>query len=247
MLCSRLARAALPSAVLLACSFYGMLEDATALSIIDSSGDIDLVVSDPFPVGTGVGGDLVQVTLSAVSRSGGDIVGFAGEIGSSGFLHHEQFRGGPPFFPRVSTPTAASAGDSSVDSHFVVALGETRIAALEQTGEDVDDDGFVGTPSGEPGDFRVGGFVGFGPSLSGDFDFAESDVGSMVELAQVVVRFRVAVLDLDELVDAAITVVLDPEGEARVETFTFGVIPEPSSGLLAVGPLAWLCCGRRKN
>lgn len=213
--------------ILAAAAIFAFGANANAITIIDSVNGIDLVISDPIPVGTDVlDPGLVQVTLSAVASDPATIItAFSGSIGNNGALHHEQFAGGPPFFDPVTTPTGATAADSSVDSHFLTSVGAAVNPPAEDAGADTG-----GTPSGEPGDFMLaGGFVGFGPALAGDFAFGGDSFGQSVDLAQLVVQFG-TVVDYNVLTIGASEVQRGAEfGDG---SFLVG-IPEPSTAILA--------------
>jgi hypothetical protein len=161
---------------------------ASADLIIGNSGDFQLSLSDPVDVGTGAE-DLVSVILKATYLPGGDDdqnwpTSFSGQIGIGGALHHEQFRGGPPLFPRVTTPTASGAANSSVDSHFLL---DPRVTVSAPSEPSVDD-----ATSTEPGDFgpdAVNIFTGFGGPLNADvgfFDATNKPTSATLDIARLV-------------------------------------------------------------
>ena len=223
----------------------GKNADAVQTKLVARANGVELVLRGFVPVGAGVVPELIQATLTAVATEPDTVLtSFSGEIGSNGTLHHEQFIGGPPFFLPLATPTLDIAAESSVDSHFLVSTGSVVNAPTEQTGASSDNDDFVGIPSGEPGDFDAGEFVGFGPSLSGDFAFGGQDFGKSVDITYLVainlswVGFQDLVIGASETERAA---------DFGSGEFVFGFVPEPSSGLLLMMGLSVGVAGTQRG
>jgi hypothetical protein len=155
--------------------------------ILGTVGDFELSTTVPVAVGDG-SEDLVSMLLQVTYLPGGtnDQVwpsSFSGSIGINGNLHHEQFEGGPPLRLQLPTPLASGAGDSTVDSHFMLDPRVTVTAPSEPAVADAS--------SSEPGDFGPadGIFTGFGGPLTADvgfFDATNKPTSATMNIAQLV-------------------------------------------------------------
>ena len=158
--------------------------EAQAATIITGNNtNYRLSVSDPVSVGTGAE-DLLQVIFTAERVDAGGnpsafgTIGPQFGIGQGGDLHHEQFPSPFPPFGVATTPTRDSAGDSDIDSHFLVTAAQ--IVTVTAPNEPVVNP----ATSAEPGQF--GGITGFASPLDGDFALLGGNANPAFSFAQIV-------------------------------------------------------------
>lgn len=149
-----------------------------------TSGNYQLVISDPLSVGAGpapAGEGLFSVdmfirSLRTANPEANPAVVAVLALGSNGNLHHERPFGGAAPTPSDSSFTALGQNISTVDSHFVNVGGLVTTTAAE---------GNMGTPSSEPPE-NSGAGTSFGRGLQGTHSFMET--GAEAALANLVFK-----------------------------------------------------------